>query len=231
MPYFPRHRTLFIHIPKNAGKAIESALKIRFHDDTSVVGTRSLTNRFFKLLLDKTSSKEAKQLLHGTLDASLPAQHLTLNEIELLAPSISHNSKSRKFAILRNPFERAVSIFNHLRINKEEINFRNFDKFLKTWEPNEFSTKEENIMKRPQSSYITNWKGAIGVDKVLRFEELERDFNNLLVEWNITADPLRQVGGKISEEVRSELLVNSTKKQIERIYCHDFEIWESFRQS
>ena len=228
MPYFPQHRILFIHIPKNAGKAIESALNIKFQGNHSLLGTRSLPNRFFKLLLDKTSSKEAKQLLHGTLDVSLPAQHLTLNEIELLTPSLSYNSQSRKFAVLRNPFDRAVSIFIHLRTHKEEINVQNFDKFLKSWGA---STKEENIIKRPQSLYITNSSGAVGIDKVLRFEELENDFNNLLAEWDINASPLRQLGGKVSDDIRSELLVNSTKKRIEMIYAHDFEIWERFQQT
>lgn len=231
MPYFPEHRTLFIHIPKNAGKAIESALKIKFLGDNSLVGARPLSNRFSKLLLNISSSKEPKKLLHGTLDFSLPAQHLTLNEIELLLPNILNNSESRKFAILRNPYERAVSIFSHLRTNKIAINLQNFDKFLKALESDEVGTLPERIMTRPQSNYIINSSGAIGVDNLLRFEYLKEDFNNLLVEYNIIADPLCQVGGKISDEMRSALLVNSTKKQIERIYSHDFEIWESIRQS
>jgi hypothetical protein len=231
MPYFPEHRTLFIHIPKNAGKAIESALKIKFYGDHSLVGARPLSNRFSKLLLNMTSSKEPKQLLHGTLDFSLPAQHLTLNEIALLLPNILNNSESKKFAILRNPYERAVSIFSHLRTNKIVINRQNFDKFLKDLEMGELCTLPERIMTRPQSSFIINSSGAIGVDNLLRFECLEKDFNNLLVEYNITAAPLCQVGDKISPEMRSALLVNSTKKQIERIYSRDFEIWESIRQS
>lgn len=226
MPYFSDHNVLFVHIPKNAGKAIENSFGIKFQGVHSSLGGRSLLSGASKLLLNLTSSGIAKSSLHGALDITFPAQHLTINEIELLAPDIFAKSKSRKFAVLRNPYTRAVSIFRHFNTNKHAFTAKNLGIFLEHWDDS-FIALHQRIIKRAQVDFIFDRQGKVGVDKLIRFEKIDEDIKKLIADWGIEAQPLLQIGSPISDELRTELLTNSNKKKIERIFGCDFEKWES----
>ena len=74
MPILPDYNALFIHIPKNAGRSIETALLPR--GVASCSGRRSRLNRAAHLLQNLSASRTAARFLVGTRDVALCAQHL-----------------------------------------------------------------------------------------------------------------------------------------------------------
>ena len=82
MPVFHDTGTIFVHIPKNAGKSIEQAL---LQDKGSPRDRgRSFGNRAAKAIERATQSRFARRYFIGTIDCTLTSQHLTFNEIEHL---------------------------------------------------------------------------------------------------------------------------------------------------
>lgn len=94
-----------------------------------------------------TSSKDAKRNLWGVVDVTLTAQHLTYSEIILLG-LVERDELARmtKFAICRNPYDRAVSTFHHMGANYEK-NPAGFEAFWREW-PEEKSTDHAVISHR-----------------------------------------------------------------------------------
>jgi hypothetical protein len=75
MPIFHKHKLIFIHIPKNAGKSIEAGFLGRKGPDS---GKRSHLNAACKLLMRLTSKPVPQRDLLGSLDYTFAAQHMTL---------------------------------------------------------------------------------------------------------------------------------------------------------
>lgn len=89
------------------------------------------------------------------------------------------------FCIVRNPYRRTFSHFNHFkRVNNLDCSFLSFLKILKR---KEFYEKTPMIV-FPQSFYIYNSIGQIAIEKMYNYEnffEIEKDFNLKFDRLNI----------------------------------------------
>lgn len=107
---------------------------------------------------------------------------------------ISHNSykhsvgKLKSFAMVRNPYDRLLSIFLHWKYNlkriKETTEFEEFVLNLnepKLWCKSQFVKKWQNKYIDPQVTWISNGKNVPIVDYIIKFENINEDFNNFLV--------------------------------------------------
>ena len=129
MPYSKLNNILFIHIPKCAGKSFEVALNLTTKEEAFKYTWRSFLNKVSKYFLILTRDKKSKLRLWGVLDISLTSQHLTYAEIELLdLLDRTILDESIKVAIVRNPYDRAVSSYNHMNQNHKYKNFLDFAK-------------------------------------------------------------------------------------------------------
>ncbi len=194
MAYMQDKDLLFVHIPKNAGKSVEVALGLPGATDLSDLGRRSDVNRVATFLLRKTSNADARACLHGSLDVTLCAQHLTLQEImllDLIPREKRGNLKS--FAVCRNPYSRALSSYKHFR-NGGAADPRDFERFCETWYDE--SPKDHNTLahQRQQIDFVLDTRGKPGVDKILRFETLGADFSSMCAEWGIDVPELPHIG-------------------------------------
>tara|TARA_Y100000589_G_C26878817_1_gene517132 strand:- start:183 stop:689 length:507 start_codon:yes stop_codon:yes gene_type:complete len=98
-----------------------------------------------------------------------------------------------KFCIVRNPFDRIVSLYFNFLCNRqggtEILRYSKFRRFYKSifWKSNkdfnlfcqllyesEFWKKEVHF--RPQYEYLLNKNGQLSIDFIGRFENLENDF-------------------------------------------------------
>jgi len=97
----------------------------------------------------------------------------------------------RSFCVARNPYDRAVSMWLFDR-KKWGVSFK---KFLTNIENGEYAKKPKEYSQRsglgwpwvhiPQTYWITDASGEIIVDKIIRFENLINDMDQLCKEWKL----------------------------------------------
>jgi hypothetical protein len=146
-----------VHIPKTGGTSVERLLWPHESDHT----VENLYGGFIDSYHNKYQT--------GGL------QHLTARHIRSEVDPADFKAYL-KFAVVRNPWEKAVSQFSYLRERKYLMNFigmsrwSSFSKYLK------LISKKEHVQWMPQSEFLFDGSGNLIVDKVLRFENLREDF-------------------------------------------------------
>lgn len=158
------YKTIFIHLPKNAGQSIEHV---------------------FLNLLNLTWETRAPLLLrpNNTPEIGPPVlAHLKAHEYVLHKYVTQEQFDAYfKFAFVRNPWDRMISIYKYLGFSKK-YEFNNFLKgvFLKEqWVDNYWFVG-------PQSEFIYDNNGELKVDFVGRFENLQKDFNQICTQIGIS---------------------------------------------
>jgi hypothetical protein len=150
-----RHRAIFVHIPKCAGQSVEMAF---LSDNGLDWETRA------PLLLRPNPDPERgpPRLAHLTAADYMRCGHITA---ETFADYYT-------FAVVRDPWARAVSLYRHLAPN---ISFRDF---AMRWLPEQLAARGEAAsfwFVRPQADFVTDAERVI-VKDILRFETLQEEF-------------------------------------------------------
>lgn len=223
MPYSKKHNVLFLHIPKCAGKSFEVALNIATKEEVSKYKWRSFVNRTSKFMLVKTSDKNAIKRLWGMYDISLAAQHLTYAEIELLNLLESGElEKSIKVAIIRNPYDRAVSSYNHM---KGRYGFDNFLDFAKKYYKSNSRRHNDLAHKRTQIDFLRDKRGNVIVDNLIRFENLNNDFELFKEKYSINCESLPFIGKQTRKKTYKDYYCKESKNLISEYFKEDIEIF------
>lgn len=225
MPYSSKHNLIFIHIPKCAGKSFEVALDIATKQEVSQYKWRSNINRLGKLILKKTYDRKALTRLWGVHDITLALQHLTYAEIELLnLLDATILQKAIKVAIVRNPYDRAVSSYLHMGEN-----YVDFLDFLKQYYM--ASNRDHNALahKRSQVDFLRDKKGIFAMDYVIRFENLHEDFEDFKVKFGIHSDKLPHIGKQKNKKDYMDYYNEETKKIVDELFKEDFELLKSLK--
>lgn len=156
--YSERFNTIFVHIPKTAGQSIET------------------------LFLDQLglSWSERSALLMGTnAEPGCGPQrlaHLYAREyVEFGHVAASAFADAFRFAVVRNPFDRFASLYVY-RAKKWRASF---EELAASLSPGMEDTSEAGRMLAPQTNFVLGRDGAMLVDAVLRFENLEEDFRSV----------------------------------------------------
>ena len=128
----------------------------------------------------------------------------------------------RTFAVVRNPYDRLVSLY--LWGGYKKHSFELFIKKIKNEEYTEFNKHRY----RTQLEWISDYNNDIRVQKLLRYENLDEDFYNLLKEWDIPQFKLEKENsaefqtGKKREHYRH--YYNPVSKKIaEELYKEDLK--------
>lgn len=144
--------------------------------------------------------------------------------------------------IVRNPYLRLHSGYEYLRRGGrgKGLDFK-FQEMLRPYETFEKFVKESlasggalNILHfKPQSHWVTDSSGNLGVDYVGRFEHMEESFNEMTRLFGVKAAPLPRLNkspglsGENSEERRiAELFDSEMIAIVDRVYKEDFQIFD-----
>ena len=235
MPISHKDKLLFIHIPKNAGKSFE--ILFGFHDAYHVApNMRSWPNRAAKLLLNITSSKNASKQLLGIMDKTLALQHTTLQEMILL--NLIDEKILNEYlivAMVRDPFNRAFSLFNHWMYtdNLSESNIEEeFNLFLSKI-PDYRASSDHNRAShfRTQVEYLRNLKGLIeGID-ILRLEFFKEDiksfsekYSYLHLDYNRVKDFKKESNSKLKKMADSP----RNRQLVKALFKDDYDFLKEF---
>ncbi|MBC2595616.1 sulfotransferase family 2 domain-containing protein [Ruficoccus amylovorans] len=216
MAYHQEKQLLFIHIPKNAGKSIESSLDLI----DGIPGKRSFPNRVAKFLLNKTQNQTLRKRVFGPYDYTLSGQHLTYSEIELLniIPP-AQRARAIKFAVVRNPYSRALSTYRHFKQNTDLDGFKRF------WaEASAYAGQDHNILAhlRTQKRFLIDINGHLAIEEILRFESLEQDYTQFREKHQLQGKALKHIGagGKINLQ---DFYDTEAQALIKTLFAEDFE--------
>ena len=147
-----QHKTIFVHIPKVAGQSVEQMYLTDLGLDWS--GRRRL------LLRPKEKHEQGPERL----------AHLTALQYTELGYASKDDFKTYfKWALVRNPYQRALSFYYFLGYARV-MSFENFvQKILPV------KIKEEHFFFLPQYDYLHNNQGQLLVDYVGHLERLDQD--------------------------------------------------------
>ena len=124
-----------------------------------------------------------------------------------------------KFAFVRNPYDRFVSAFSHLKLHPDK--FTKFVKDYRNWWYTDDPVKQ--LLFKPQWRYICTWDMKLQVDFVGRYESIEDDWSKVAKRLGVS-DKLEHTNkserGKWQEYYTPEL-----RGIIENKYREDFHLF------
>lgn len=171
-----RHKCIFIHIPKTGGMSVENCF-------LESLGLRFYLSEAPPLLLshNKNMSIGPHSLAHLAPLEYVKYSYITQEQF----------NDYFKFSIIRNPYERAVSIYKHFQYHR----ILSFTKFIKY----EFPKLMENMhyFVKPQSEYLFDEKGTLLVDYVGVFENLEKELDSIQIKISHPIADLKHINKSI----------------------------------
>lgn len=227
VPLLADGQLLFIHIPKNAGKSVESHF---LGPSGPALGSRGVLNRAAKLLLNATTNRRAKDLLLGSRDYTFAAQHLSYREIVSLGLlDRATLATATAFAIVRNPYDRAISsVMHHFsrQIARGEVTVSTPDEFARAlgqWLDTE--PRDHNLFahRRSQFDFLSLDGRTIAVEERLCYERLAEDFPAFLKRNNLPGGQLGWNGRQRKARDWRELYNDAARALVRREFERDFD--------
>lgn len=152
-----KHKFIFIHIPKTAGSSIKNNILPYCNDGQLKISGENFTD----------------------LNGYHP--HVTISPKQ-----VDVYKDYYKFACVRNPFQRYVSMWKFFKKRKpQEFNNINFEKFI-----DDIVHIKNKINSKLQYTYIYNNNNTLLVDKIIKFENLQGDFSSVCNSINIPTSQL-----------------------------------------
>ena len=197
-----RHRFIFFAVPRTGTHAIRTALDpVLGEDDWQ---QQSLTAQV------RLPVPALARFNHG---------HLTLRQIRASLPSTVWQDYF-KFAFVRNPYDRFVSVCAML--NKRNPGYRGRETaFMKR--ALTIPRFRQRILVRPQVDMLVDESGKLGMDHVGRYETLQRSFAVICGQIGIAESGLEQ-SNATEHEAYTTYFDDELTPAVTAFYRRDFEI-------
>ncbi len=168
------HKFIFVHVPKSAGSSVTAVLQ-----PYCLPKNRTLWRRLSSFLPLRENVRKVYFRQHDTA-AKIRAK---------LGPEVFDEFTS--FAIVRNPFDHAVSLFEFLKMQTARNSGRvaaglNFKEFMQLRsKPQRFALEESPLKMVDQASRLVDRHGKIIVTDVLHLEKLADEFQVLCAKLGL----------------------------------------------
>lgn len=209
------HNFLFVHVPKTAGTALTAALS-----PFGVTGTRHLWRRLLRRLPVTESPDHAYLRKHETA-ADIRRK---------LSPAVF--DRYHRFAVVRNPFDHAVSHYEYLKEFRnakiaQQMAAMSFTEYLHDRLKGKTLTTRFFVRLPDQAHFITDSDETLLVHRLMRFESLHDDFNALVRDLALGDVELKQVNRtKAKSDSRSykSYYDDESLDLVRKLYARDFRI-------
>lgn len=210
MPISHPHRTIFVHIPKTGGTSVEFVLGM--HGEKADIGLRP----YFNQQLDR-------EHLYGQ-----DLQHMTAAALQELLQPHGLFEPYFKFSIIRNPWERLVSVFawsNQKWAKGQELSDEEFETSVRQLHAAfEASRTQGQALQvaphfRPQVHFLVDRNRQPLVNFIARYENLGEDWARIRQKIGIQADlPLRM---RSHHRPYESYYSTATRAMVAQIYADD----------
>lgn len=206
------YKFIYIHIPKTGGTSIELALAKKSGTDlekNELYGLEDLNgNRLpFNHTMNRLKSKKI------SWDQIRCLQHLTSSEIKQRYGNQIWVDYY-KFTVVRNPWDELVSTYNYIKNKRPDLCTEKFSTF-KEWVINIKNTNRQN-------RYILDDNDQNMVDYIMRFENLQNDFNTVCDKIGITRQQLAHMN-KTDHKHYTEYYDDETREIVTEKHAKDIE--------
>ena len=197
---------LFIHIPRTGGTHFEKLLGFEGHNSSPRCGSANYPVNH-------------KEIMGWDKNLGVMLQHATYSEMvkhDLYNPK----EKLTTVSIVRNPYQRTVSLFKYYGGHKR---WKSFNNFLKTLS----SALYTRYFYYPQHEYLL-YDGGLAIKNLIRFEHYEKDMKKFSDEQNlnlmVTFDSKMQKE-KTEKNLKKYYQNPEHAKIVEEVYAKDFELF------
>lgn len=141
--------------------------------------------KYIFLHVPKNAGTSIKKILEKKYDGNKIMVHVSASDGQL---KLKEWNKYFKFAIVRNPYSRVVSWYNHLIRESEEGVKKDFiirpSSFMEFFDQEEIYThKKTNMFRLWQTQFeFLSIKDKLAVDKIIKFENLKSDWKDICNE-------------------------------------------------
>ena len=198
-----KHKCIFVHIPKTAGSSIENVI-------WPLESDRVVENLWLGIIKPYRNKYQTDGL-----------QHLTSSQIKTEVGTDVFNSYY-KFSIIRNPWEKAVSQFIYMKKRKGLRRFIGMNKWSSFKKYLNLISKKEHAQWMKQVDFVYDENGMIMVDKIIRFENIEEEFQLMRQHLGIPYIKLPHVN-KSKRKHYTKYYNKSTIQIVSDLYKEDIE--------
>jgi len=202
-----RHKFIFIHVPKTAGLSIGRALE-PYSDNQPRQGFRRLMSH---LPLPERETDVAFRL------------HVTARWARMKLPPEVFESYC-KFAVVRNPYDRAVSLYHFLSQRPENRNYERVSRLSFKGFLDELASRRRLLRDPTQLAFVSDGEGGSLANRTLRFESLAVDFHDLCRALGLPSNvglPTRNVSDH--KPYREYYADDYNRRAVAEIFAADFK--------
>ena len=202
-----KNKLIFFHLPKNGGTSVSDLLLRNENYYYSWV--------IFSKILKKFTRKNNFFFDNFQNKIHLLSSHEPVKSIEeKISPQIFN--AYFKFAIVRNPYSRFVSRYNYTKLISN-INHLKFSEFVKQF-------IKFNMITDKQYQFLLNKNGKIGVDKVFKLENINKDINEITSRININPNKFYRINTSTYDDYK-QYYDADTKKIVENFCKEDLDFF------
>ena len=202
-----KNKVIFFHLPKNAGTSISNLLLKNESYYFSWVILSKILRRFSKK--DNFFFDNLQKKIHFF------RSHETVKSIQNKISSKIFDNYF-KFAIVRNPYSRFVSRYNYTKLVTKNKNIK-FSEFVKEY-------VELGMITDQQYKFLLNNNGDIGVNKILKFENISKDINEIANRISVNPNKLYKMNVSTHDNYK-EYYDTETKNIVENFCKEDLNFF------
>lgn len=205
-----RHKFIFIKNMKTAGTSIEIAL-------ADICGDEDIVTNLVKKDEAKRKRKGKRYIINGNhyFNNHAPVSTIRIQVAEQFGTDIWSNYY--KFCVERNPWDKVISYYYFLKSRTKSFRKKSLNSFIHS----ECAYRCSNYER-----YTIN--GSIAVNRILRFENLQQEFNDVCKTLGIAPLnlPRAKVNGQRPDEHYRELIGPKEKNMIAKAFEMEIDLLE-----